>query len=1248
MFDGVLPEKAIKVVGCFNPFNADRLETTASAEDTVLAILERFTRVPLENVNAHVWIGRDDDGAEQVYIPRENWTRVRPRPGARVTIRVVPTRGGGGGVFRAIAAVGIMIASAAFAGPLGVALLGAELAATTVIGSLTLGSLVGGFLISTAGMLLLGGLAPPPQAKLPDASITGNFNTTAPNYSITGTQNRSNPYGAVPRIFGKVRIFPVYGAAPYTEVVGSDQYFRLLFLCGFGPLQLSELKIGTIPLSQFDGVETDIRYGYPGDTQVGLYTNTVNQDEYSQRVENGTPRIFVTRANTQEISLDVTFNGLVSFGNDGSRNSRTVEMIVEYRQQGTVPWTSLGTTAISAATDQAYRYSWRIPNLTAATYEVRVTRVTANSSSSLIRDAVSVTSVRSIKYTPPTVPPGMCLVAMRIKATNQLNGVVQAFNCVAEALLPIWNGTSWSAPTVTRNPAWAYAEVLRGSANMRPLSDSRIDLAAIKEWADACDELDQDGQPRFRYDISIDSRSTLLQTLQNIAGSARASFVIKNGKFSVVRDKPQAGAVQMFTPRNSWGFKGKKVFINQPHALKVRYIEPDRDWAQHEIVVYADGYNAGNATLFETIELAGVTRSSQAWRDGRYHQGVAKLRPEVYELFADFEHLICSRGDKVLVAHDVPRWGTGWGRVRALQVSGSNVVAITIDETITQEAGRSYSLRARRKDASISLHPVNTLVAAALTDTFFLTTPVPVGLAPEVGDLVTVGETTRETVSLVVRSITRGPDMTARLELVDEAPALYSLDTGPIPAFDTQSTWPGQGVNLAPEPPVIAEIRSDEEAMYRTATGFIPAIRLTFAQRDGVAALSDYVEVQFRETGSNAAWRQQVFFDAPSIVWVTPIDDGQQYDLRVRYVSAAGRASAWVYQNSYFAAGRIGKPIDVVAATIHEQNLYWAYPTPANDHAGFMVYWNNGTSDNKATATLAHPADTPVWSPFPMSSFPPGKKTILIYAVDTAGNQSVDPAVVYTDLGDALVENIVETIDLGALGYPGTRAGTVVESGALKGGLTSLFWSDDPNSTFYGADTGAFWPPQLYNDFVYEFTVMPSAAWTPVDLTLDFEVLDATNWSLEYSRRGNVPAWGGANDFYWGAPGDLFWPPDLPLTPWPGRINIGWEPISFRLTANSGSFGGRATVPRLVARFDVPDIGEELVDINLASGGSRLPITKTYRVIKNVRLTLLENGSSAITAKLVDRNAALGPMVQALNGSGVGVAGRVNAEIRGY
>ena len=70
-------------------------------------------------------------------------------------------------------------------------------------------------------------------------------------------------------------------------------------------------------------------------------------------------------------------------------------------------------------------------------------------------------------------------------------------------------------------------------------------------------------------------------------------------------------------------------------------------------------------------------------------------------------------------------------------------------------------------------------------------------------------------------------------------------------------------------------------------------------------------------------------------------------------------------------------------------------------------------------------------------------------------------------------------------------------------------------------------------------------------------------------------------------------------------------------------------------------------DLALASGGTRLPITRTYRAIKVVNITLQAVGT-ATTVKILDKDASLGPLIRAYDSGGTGVTATVDVIIQGY
>ena len=245
--------------------------------------------------------------------------------------------------------------------------------------------------------------------------------------------------------------------------------------------------------------------------------------------------------------------------------------------------------------------------------------------------------------------------------------------------------------TVTTNPAWIYLWLMtQCPAVMRRLDDSRMDLAGICAWADECDT------KGYAIGFVMDSGRALGDVLRDVLAAGRASFGLHNSLYSAVRDIEQTVPVQMFTPANSWNFSYSRNFMEPPHALRVKFTNPQANDQQDVRLVYADGYSvdgAGStevATWFEELDLSMVIDPDAAWRLGRYHLSVMWNRPTQYTFEADIEHMVCERGDLISCAHDITGWGVAWGRVTG--VSGTS---ITLDGPVTLESGKTYQLRVR-------------------------------------------------------------------------------------------------------------------------------------------------------------------------------------------------------------------------------------------------------------------------------------------------------------------------------------------------------------------------------------------------------------------------------------------------------------------------------------------------------------------------------------------------------------------------
>jgi predicted phage tail protein len=675
-----------------------------------------------------------------------------------------------------------------------------------------------------------------------DTSINAGKTAKPQNryYSLVGSQNRELHYEPIPKVYGTYRYYPPYAASFYTESAGEDQYLRLLFCLGYGPLKiggqivgkgyakrtqadldLTNIKIGETSLSEYDNYSLEIGTA----DQITLYSNDVNQiDPGVTFTEVGQEATRTTGQEASEISIDFHFpQGLWSM-NDRAEESISSDYVTLDVYIDGVKKNSI---TIHGKKDP-FSYSYKYWLSTEDYHDIRVVlRDKRHVHGKYTYGEVQWFALRAVKHRKPFNLDNVVLCALNIKATDQLSGTLDNFNVVAQSVLPVWNGLTWNLQP-TNNPAWAYCDVLMGEQSVRPTADSKIDLPTILQWANWCND------NGFEYNWVHTDQETVISRLRAIATTGRAAWSINNGKFSVIMDDADKPPTQLITPRNSWGFTCDKTFVRIPHALRVNYIDPT-NWQEAERIVYDDGYNEANATYYETLETQGVTNAEQAWKVGRYYLATMRLRPEEIKVNMDIENLRSTRGDRVLVAHDVMLVGTGWGRVKDVIINDDNSATIILDEKINFDPAKTYSVQARTVSGNVFMRNIYPTPETA-TNTFTITSPIN---NLNVGDLVVVGESGIETRDCLITRIEPQSDLSATITLVDRAPEIYQADAGPIPPFDPRISLPYE--LRSPLAPIIISLEKSTTVAITQPDGTLThAIIVTLAMPENSVKVDSY------------------------------------------------------------------------------------------------------------------------------------------------------------------------------------------------------------------------------------------------------------------------------------------------------------------------------------------------------------------------------------------------------------------------
>lgn len=1134
-----------------HPFTAHTQQHDVPAGLTVADILRQLC--PDTALAKHIHADLNGYG-----VPPGFWPRLRPKAGTVLRFTLVPMGGGGSGSknpLRTVLSLAMIAASPLIAGTVA-GILGPA-AEGTFLG-INLGRLVATG-VNLVSRLALNALAPPGRPRL------AGLQKESPTLFLQGARNQATPFGRVPRVLGKHRFVPPLGALPYTETVGDEQYLRMLFIWGYGPLRIGELKIGETPIEAFEDIEIETRQGYADDAPITLYTDSVLQNDLQIALKNSDGyALRTTEAAADEISVDVTLpHGLLTFDGSGGRAGTSVTVEVQYAPTGTSDWSApaLSYTALAAATvtldaaPQVYRYAGvshvtrrcdlvvmdaasgavravkgvetrdgidaetaprpltpsgsialaavsrhsdevatidagDIADLRAESatdgafesagdftvtpdtgktlavaagglsfsgitltgkqtaairrnvsfkvargqYDVRLRRVTPDATDDNTFDDVAWTALRTIRYAAPVAMQGLAMTALRIKATDQLNGVVDRFNGVVQSILPDWDGAAWTEQP-TANPAALYRYILQGDANARPLEDSRLDLDRITAWHDDCALAGRE------YNGVVDYDAAVRDVLRDVAAAGRASPALLDGKWSVVEDKPQAVPVQHFTPRNSYNFQGQKSFDAAPHALRVRFINRDKGWLQDERLVYDDGYDAQNATRYETLELPGVTSAAQAWQDGRYHIATARLRPETYSFSCDIEHIVCTRGDLIRFTHDVPLFGLVSARVNALGYSEdlSHIINVTLDAPVTMEAGKKYALRFRT-DTGASIVVIAATIAG--TDAQIVVSPsLAADCGLKAGDLAVFGESGQESVEMIVKSIVPQGDLGARLTCIDAAPAVHDAGDGTIPAFDSHITIPPE--MRRPPAPVLSNIQSGAEALIRNTDGSLTTrILVTLKNPEWSGALTPQVTLRAAdESGFRVA---DMTAQGATRLSITDVAEGETYDIRIRYITAAGSVSDALTVAGHRVEGTTALPADVRNLSVNilgdTAHLSWDKVADIDlDHYSLRFSpLTTGAAWSNAVDLVSHvPMDATA------VAVAAAEGTYLLKAVDIGGRLSANAAAVASSLSGISGYNAVLTATEDP-DFTGAAENMIVSGGSLRlGGQDTVDdWTD--------------------------------------------------------------------------------------------------------------------------------------------------------------------------------------------------------------
>lgn len=962
-----------------------------------------------------------------------------------VGLNWIPTGGGGSGkqivtmvAMVALAVVTAGAAAAAYGAVAGSAFTGAlgtvAVAGTTYSVAGLVASTVVGMGVSMIGSMAISALqSTPKQSK---GIVTA---ADSPTSFIEGARNTVNAYGIIPVNLGTNRMFPCLAANTYTETNGQTQYSRQLFTYGYGKVQVSDRKLGETALETFSEVELNDRLNGDLDQGTKLYTNSISQDNYSLKItKSAGPVIRTTRRDVNEAIVEITFNGLcwivgAESGGGGKFNGAKfpwdVDLVVYYSISGQENWVNLGTWHNSAATTTQLRVSKRIVFPEKGQYDIKIERLSADNpnSTEFLSDSY-LSNIKSITYSSPVKFADISGTAMRIKASDQLNGAVDSYNCIVTTLVKRYNPNTdeWDNDQPSSNPADLFRYVLQSPAFAKNLDDSQIDLEKLAEWWIYCDSLNLSYNRVIDYDTSVDD------VINDICAAGVATPTKVNNIYSVIIDNERPLVKGLVTPRNSWDYKGSIVYPELPHALRIEFRNAERGYETDERIVYNDGYNETNATLYERLQFTSCTNADLAYWYGRRYFATAKLQPETHSFKMDFECMTFNRGDRISLVNDVILAGVGQGRIKELIVDDTEnpteVRGFTVDDDITIPVVSNLGVRIRDNSGN---HEGSTYYLLenqiGTTREFTFATPIGFNNAPTEGSLCAFVEDGKE-LDLLITGIKMDKNQSATITAIDYAPERFRpLDE--IPEWESNVTLP-EDFYIPNQPELGGTIQSDEKVMIRNSDGSLTSVMiipLNNTNGNNVVPQVIYRPVNTTEWTTATTLKRE-----PDEVQITGLQDGDSYDFEIRYQRQSGRQliSKPLKLNNVKFIGGSTRPGNVKNFRLTVTNgvavFEWA-PVEDNDISHYAIRYTAATSEGVTweSAQILYDRIT--------ANSITGilrKGTYLIKAYDLTGYESLEATtIISTDSG--AFTNVVEELKQDP-NWAGTKINTYVDNNFLK------------------------------------------------------------------------------------------------------------------------------------------------------------------------------------------------------------------------
>lgn len=504
--------------------------------------------------------------------------------------------------------------------------------------------------------------------------------------------------------------------------------------------------------NNFDGFTLDSRLGEDEtQTPINGFSTTENTVGVNVNVTQASGAITraITDTDTERCRVIIALPALQAQNqSNGDVSGTSVQFRIEVNSNGG-SYTTISSPTISGKSNSEFQRAYEFDLPGTGPWNVRLTRLTSDSSSSFIQNTINWQSFVEIideKFAYPNTG----LIALKVDARQfntipdvsvKLRGkrvqVPTNYDAATRTYTGLWDGTFQMA--WTDNPAWIFRDIV---LNERFGVKRYINSIAIDPWylytvSQYCDELVPSGsggtEPRFTCNVYLQNPGSVYQVLNSLASCFRGLLYYSEGELYLTQDREQ-DVVQQFSEANVIQDVAENGEVQSPcfsyagsaraarkTVVLANWDDPTQvyssvtEYQQDDELLDKFGYNPVD------LRLIGVTSRGQALRAAKHTLFSDRYETEKVSFRIGAEGIAAGVGEIIKIADPLKQGQRLGGRIVA--VDGN---FITVDAVLTLSPGTDYTLTVvipegetvTNNDGSIKVNPkleVLTVVSSANT-----------------------------------------------------------------------------------------------------------------------------------------------------------------------------------------------------------------------------------------------------------------------------------------------------------------------------------------------------------------------------------------------------------------------------------------------------------------------------------------------------------------------------------------------------